>query len=144
MSTFEAFYLTRSTSKLNEAVGQAFKMTPGATEGTNVARTVVNELDTARFDPLLVRAVAKNAAASLEMFLQRADNMVRAARSQVMGIRLCRHGYLISGLVPSLTLPPSYNSIRYLLPSLFNLPAPLPFAAAANLIDLPEPPEHTC
>ncbi|KAI5835805.1 hypothetical protein K523DRAFT_411243 [Schizophyllum commune Tattone D] len=81
LSTFEAFYLTRSTSKLNEAVGQAFKMTPGATEGTNVARTVVNELDTARFDPLLVRAVAKNAAASLEMFVQRADNMVVRDRS---------------------------------------------------------------
>ncbi|KAL1704556.1 Golgi transport complex subunit 5-domain-containing protein [Schizophyllum commune] len=81
LSTFEAFYLTRSTSKLNEAVGQAFKLTPGATEGTNVARTVVNELDTARFDPLLVRAVAKNAAASLEMFVQRADNMVVRDRS---------------------------------------------------------------
>ncbi|KAL1753733.1 Golgi transport complex subunit 5-domain-containing protein [Schizophyllum commune] len=81
LSTFEAFYLTRSTSKLNEAVGQAFKMTPGATEGTNVARTVVNELDTARFDPLLVRAVAKNAAASLEMFVQRADNMIVRDRS---------------------------------------------------------------
>ncbi|KAI5889748.1 uncharacterized protein SCHCODRAFT_02601723 [Schizophyllum commune H4-8] len=81
LSTFEAFYLTRSTSKLNEAVGQAFKMTPGATEGTNVARTVINELDTARFDPLLVRAVAKNAAASLEMFVQRADNMVVRDRS---------------------------------------------------------------
>ncbi|KAL1665907.1 Golgi transport complex subunit 5-domain-containing protein [Schizophyllum commune] len=89
LSTFEAFYLTRSTSKLNEAVGQAFKLTPGATEGTNVARTVVNELDTARFDPLLVRAVAKNAAASLEMFVQRADNMVVRDRSALTLIAAC-------------------------------------------------------
>ncbi|TRM69739.1 Golgi transport complex subunit 5-domain-containing protein [Schizophyllum amplum] len=81
LSTFETFYLTRSTSKLNEAVGQAFRVSPGATEGTNVARTVVNELDSARFDPLLVRAVARNAAASLDMFVQRADAMVVRDRS---------------------------------------------------------------
>ncbi|KAL1748610.1 Golgi transport complex subunit 5-domain-containing protein [Schizophyllum fasciatum] len=81
LSTFETFYLTRSTSKLNEAVGQAFRVALGAAEGVNLARTVVNELDSARFDPLLVRAVAKNAAASLEMFVQRAENMVVRDRS---------------------------------------------------------------
>ena len=49
---------------------------PGMTEGINIARTVVNDLDSARFDPLLVKAVAKNASSSLELMLQRADGLV--------------------------------------------------------------------
>jgi hypothetical protein len=45
-------------------------------EGVNIARTVTNELDSARFDPLLIKAVAKNAANSLDMMLSRADGLV--------------------------------------------------------------------
>jgi hypothetical protein len=45
-------------------------------EGINIARTVANELDSARFDPLLIKAVAKNAASSLEMMLSRVDGLV--------------------------------------------------------------------
>lgn len=42
-------------------------------------RTVINELDSARFDPLLVRAVAKNAATSLESLATKADGLVRCS-----------------------------------------------------------------
>lgn len=45
-------------------------------EGINIARTVANELDSARFDPLLIKAVAKNASSSLEMMLSRTDGLV--------------------------------------------------------------------
>ncbi|GLB37263.1 putative golgi transport complex subunit 5 [Lyophyllum shimeji] len=87
LSNFEALYLARSSNKLNEAVAQAFaggiRAPPGASEGINVARTVANELDSARFDPLLVKAVAKNAASSLEMMLSRVDGMVVRDRSAV-------------------------------------------------------------
>lgn len=48
-------------------------------DGINIARTIANELDSARFDPLLVRSAAKNAVASLEMMLSRMDGMVRIA-----------------------------------------------------------------
>lgn len=48
----------------------------GMAEGVTIARTVVNELDSARFDPLLVKAVAKNAATALELFLGRVDTLV--------------------------------------------------------------------
>ncbi|KAG5220623.1 Golgi transport complex domain-containing protein [Salix suchowensis] len=54
---------------------------PGVTEGTNVARAVVNELDSARFDPLLVRSVAKNAATSLDMMLTRIDPLANSISS---------------------------------------------------------------
>ena len=49
---------------------------PGMTDGINIARTVVNDLDSARFDPLLIKAVAKNAGNSLELLLQRVDGLV--------------------------------------------------------------------
>jgi hypothetical protein len=52
-------------------------------EGINIARTVANELDSARFDPLLIKAVAKNAGSSLEMMLSRTDALVVRDRSAV-------------------------------------------------------------
>lgn len=80
--TFEALYVSRSSTRMNEAVAQAFsggsRAPPGANEGINIVRAVTNELDSARFDPLLVRAVAKNAAASVENVATKADGLVRA------------------------------------------------------------------
>lgn len=67
---------------MSEAVAQAFsggsRAPPGANEGNNIVRTVTNELDSARSDPLLVRAVAKNAATSLESVVTKADGLVGA------------------------------------------------------------------
>lgn len=50
---------------------------PGAAEGLQASRTLVNELDAARFDPLLVRSVARNVAKAIDMFEERVDNLVR-------------------------------------------------------------------
>ncbi len=80
VSNIEQAYLSKSTNKLKEAVGQAFsggaRSPPGSTEGVNIARAVANELDAARFDPLLVKAVGKIAASSLDMMVSRAENLV--------------------------------------------------------------------
>lgn len=80
LANFESLYITRSTGKLSEAVGQAFaggaRTPPGMSEGLNLARTLANELDSARFDPLLVKAVARNVLSTLDMVLTRVDNMV--------------------------------------------------------------------
>ncbi|KAH8993456.1 Golgi transport complex subunit 5-domain-containing protein [Lactarius akahatsu] len=80
LSTFEALYLSRVSNKMNEAVGQAFqggaRAPPSSAEGTNVVRTIANELDTAKFDPLLVQSVTRSAKSSLDMLLARADGMV--------------------------------------------------------------------
>ena len=81
LSNFESLYLSRSSNRLNEAVGQAFaggtRAPAGMTEGVNIARTVANELDSARFDPLLVKSVAKYVVSSLDLFLSRIDGQVR-------------------------------------------------------------------
>lgn len=80
VSSFESLYLSRSATKLNEAVSQAFTggaRTPaGATEGINIARAIANEFDAARFDPLLVVNVTKNAVSTLELMLSRVDALV--------------------------------------------------------------------
>ncbi|KAF7362065.1 Conserved oligomeric Golgi complex subunit 5 [Mycena venus] len=87
LSNFESLYVSRSSNKLNEAVAQAFsggaRTPPGMNEGVNIARTVANELDSARFDPLLVRAVAKNVGTSLDMLLSRADSLISRDRPAV-------------------------------------------------------------
>jgi hypothetical protein len=74
--------LSRSTNKLNEVIGQAFsgggRAPPGSAEGVNVTRAMTNELDAARFDPLLVKAVAKIASSTLDIMLSRTENLVRA------------------------------------------------------------------
>ena len=79
VASIEAQYLTRVTSKINETVSQAFAgggRTPNSIEGANLARAVANELDAARFDPLLVRSVAQSAATCLNGILGRADYLV--------------------------------------------------------------------
>ncbi|KAI0633283.1 Golgi transport complex subunit 5-domain-containing protein [Trametes polyzona] len=85
LSNFESLYLSRSSNKLNEAVGQAFsggvRSPPGMAEGVNVARAVANELDSAKFDPLLVQSVARYAVSSLELMLTRTDNLISRDRT---------------------------------------------------------------
>lgn len=73
--------MSRSTNKLNESVAQAFpaaRAAPSANDGLNIARTVANELDSARFDPIFVRAVARNVVSSLDIMTSRADSLVRS------------------------------------------------------------------
>lgn len=80
VSNFEALYLSRSTNRMNEAVGSALaggaRTPPTVADGVNIARVITNELDSARFDPLLVRAVAKITTSSLELFVTRVDALV--------------------------------------------------------------------
>ncbi len=73
---------------MNESVGQAFQggvhAPPSSPEGTNVARLIANELDAAKFDPLLVRSVARSAKASLDMLLGRADGLIVRDRTAML------------------------------------------------------------
>ncbi|KAF9245062.1 Golgi transport complex subunit 5-domain-containing protein [Melanogaster broomeanus] len=67
LSTFEALYVSRSSTRLNEAVAQAFsggsRAFPGANEGTHI--------------------VAKNTATSLESVASKADGLIVTDRSAV-------------------------------------------------------------
>ncbi|OBZ67107.1 Conserved oligomeric Golgi complex subunit 5 [Grifola frondosa] len=63
-------YSVATESRNYPAVGQAFaggSRSPPGCLGVNIARTVANELDSAKFDPLLVRSVAKYVVSSLEL-----------------------------------------------------------------------------
>jgi conserved oligomeric Golgi complex subunit 5 len=85
LSSFETLYLARVSNRLNESVGQAFqggtRSPPGYTEGINISRTIANELDSAKFDPLLVKAVARQVKQTLEGLSNRFDNLVSRDRS---------------------------------------------------------------
>ena len=67
-------------NRLNESVDQGMaggtRAPLGAPEGMSITRTVGNELDSAKLDPLLVKAVAKNVSVALEGFFGRMDAFV--------------------------------------------------------------------
>lgn len=83
LASFESLYLSRSASRLTEVVNTATsggsRNPPGATEGITVARIALNELDSGRFDPLLLRSVARGVGSSLDAFATRLENLVRPA-----------------------------------------------------------------
>lgn len=93
---FERLYVERSTSKMNEAVAEALKggvrSPPGATEGLAASRVLSNELDAVRFDPLLVRTVARNVARAMDSFGSRIDGLVRQPLPHWRGRILKRRG----------------------------------------------------
>lgn len=66
----------------------------GPSEGVNIARVITNELDSAKFDPLLVRTVARNGVKVLESLINRLDGMVGS--TSVMPTRLIPRLYGIS------------------------------------------------
>lgn len=69
---------------MNEVIGQTFsgipRVLPTINDATNFVRTLANELDSARFDPLLIGSVAKTAASSLQTIITRADESVRGLK----------------------------------------------------------------
>ncbi|GAA5937757.1 uncharacterized protein JCM15063_002108 [Sporobolomyces koalae] len=122
---FETLYLTRSTNRLTESVSSAFSISsslaasftsrpptaPTANEGLATARAIVNELDAARFDPILVKAVAKGASRAIESFMQRAESLVA-------------HDHSATSLLGPLATPSQHNNAD-LTSSLYHLWHPL-------------------
>ncbi|KAI0768405.1 Golgi transport complex subunit 5-domain-containing protein [Irpex lacteus] len=87
LNTFESLYLSRVANRLNEAISQAFaagsRGPPGQAEGINIARAIVNELDSAKFDPLLIKATARYVANGLDTLVSRAGNLAARERAAV-------------------------------------------------------------
>ncbi|SCZ88359.1 BZ3500_MvSof-1268-A1-R1_Chr10-2g02931 [Microbotryum saponariae] len=118
---FETLYLTRSSNRLLESVGSAFSLSsassnasrtiPTANEGLGTARAIVNELDAARFDPLLVKNIAKGAARAVDTFVGTAESLIARDHSST------------SLLGPLAT--PSQHSNAELASSLYHLWSPL-------------------
>ncbi|CEQ40042.1 SPOSA6832_01618, partial [Sporobolomyces salmonicolor] len=129
---FETLYLTRSTNRLNEAVSSAFSVSsslassfssrppsvPTANEGLAAARAVVNELDAARFDPLLVKAVATGANRAVDVFVQRTESLIA-------------HDHSATSLLGPLATPSQHQNAD-LASSLYHLWLPLDRALAEH------------
>lgn len=64
----------------------AGKAPPGEKEGISIARVVTNELDTAKFDPLLVKSAARGVVKSLETMCTKVDNLVSFISVQLVSI----------------------------------------------------------
>lgn len=77
---FEAMYHSRSGNRMAEAVSAAMARCSqpgqGAVEGVNVARALGNELDAARFDPLLFKGIARKVNDAGTTFVSRIDSSV--------------------------------------------------------------------
>lgn len=58
-------------------VGSGGKALPNEKDGLTIARVVINELDTARFDPLLLKACARGVVKCFEVMGGKVDNLVR-------------------------------------------------------------------
>ncbi|KAI6046013.1 hypothetical protein EDC04DRAFT_2864916 [Pisolithus marmoratus] len=119
LSTFEGIYLSRSLTRLNEAVSQAFsagtRAPPNANDGIAIARLITNELDSVRFDPLLLRAVAKNVATTLDNVVMKADALISTERSAVSLLGpLATPQQILNGQVAS-CLHYSYTKLRILM-----------------------------
>ncbi|KAF8335774.1 Golgi transport complex subunit 5-domain-containing protein [Cantharellus anzutake] len=84
ISRFETIYLTRSLSRMNETIAAALaggtRSPPGYGEGLGIGRVIATELDSARFDVLLLRSVVKNAVTALEGFTNRTNSLVSRDR----------------------------------------------------------------
>lgn len=78
VSHFETSYLSRSTQRLSDAAGPLAAdarnlRSPNTADGEALARAIGNELDSARFDPLLLRAVTTSVERALEAARGRVD-----------------------------------------------------------------------
>ncbi|KAF8316421.1 hypothetical protein DL93DRAFT_2148754 [Clavulina sp. PMI_390] len=84
ISRFETVYLSRSTARLNETIASALsggiRAPPGAQEGLAMARVAANELDSARFDVLLVRSVARNVVSAVDVLMGRMNTLISRDR----------------------------------------------------------------
>lgn len=87
ISHFESLYLSRVSGRMNEAVAAALANVsrgspPGAADGVAVARAYANELDAARFDPLLVRSVARVVGTAMDSLAARVEGYVRSSATR--------------------------------------------------------------
>jgi hypothetical protein len=64
------------TESINSAFSGGTRQPPGAKEGAAVARIMLNEMDSARFDPLLGRGMARLVVKALEATTTKVDGLV--------------------------------------------------------------------
>ncbi|CAO3692806.1 unnamed protein product [Umbelopsis ramanniana] len=83
MSSLESGFLARSLNRMYEPINSAFpayggasRVPPGRTENLLIVRAISGELEMAKFDNTLVRAVAKNAVKAMNMYNVKCEALV--------------------------------------------------------------------
>ena len=80
ISKFETLYLSRSSARMTDSINAAFsggyKQPPGSKEGNTVSRIMLNEMDSARFDPLLGRNMARLIGKAVDAITGKVDSLV--------------------------------------------------------------------
>lgn len=80
ISKFETLYLARSASRITDVINASFntnnRTPPAAKEGEQVSRVIANEMDSARFDPLLSRSMARVVVKALDAVREKVESMV--------------------------------------------------------------------
>jgi conserved oligomeric Golgi complex subunit 5 len=80
LASFESAYISRSLSRILEAVNTAFpdKLTKPLSKDDvdKIARTVSSEIDVVKFNPSLLKSIAKNISKSIQMFVVKAESLV--------------------------------------------------------------------
>ncbi|RUS18936.1 Golgi transport complex subunit 5-domain-containing protein [Endogone sp. FLAS-F59071] len=94
INSFETAFLSRSLTRMYDPINAAFPSSgplsrnpPSRNDVTNVVRTISSELDTAKFDAGLLRAVAKNVVKALSMYCMKCEGLIATDPSayQVVG-----------------------------------------------------------
>lgn len=77
VAKYEGTYLSRASSRMSENINGVFsnwpRQAPSESDGFHLARIMSNELDSARFDPLLIKSVANAVSKSLDEVVARVD-----------------------------------------------------------------------
>ena len=115
ISTFETLYLSRSSARMTDSINAAFsggyKQPPGSKEGNSVSRIMLNEMDSARFDPLLGRNMARLIGKAVDAITGKVDSLVR--------ISLVKTGVAIDAMadnVPILQLVKDFSATSLIGP----------------------------
>lgn len=87
ISKFETLYLSRSSARMTDSINAAFsggyKQPPGSKEGNTVSRIMLNEMDSARFDPLLGRNMARLIGKAVDAITGKVDSLVRISLGKI-------------------------------------------------------------
>lgn len=77
LNSFETAYVTRSLTRLNEAVSNIVqKGTPNREDGVKLSRTVSSELNATRFDQELLTKISSNVVKSLATFTTKVETFI--------------------------------------------------------------------
>ncbi len=127
------------TEAINASFAGGVKSPPTASDGIAIFRVMLNELDSARFDPLIGRSVARGVAKSLEGLAGRVDSMVSriCGPRTFQGCSCLNPDQLVKDFSANALIGPSASSAQALNGSLISCLYHLTANLQSSISDLP-------